>query len=72
MSTSPRRPPPVPLISRQYEPSRLQYDSLISAYLLLMTDVSRPLGAPARRSDETGRADAPGGHSRPSVLGAWT
>jgi hypothetical protein len=32
MSTSPRRPPPAPLISRQYEPSRLRYDSLISAY----------------------------------------
>ena len=72
MSTSPRRPPSVPVISRQYEPSRLQYDSVISVYLLLMSDVSRPLGAPARRSDEPGWADVPGGHSRTSVVGAWT
>jgi hypothetical protein len=70
MSTSPRRPPPAPLISRQYEPSRLQTDSLISAYLLVIPDVSRRLGAPARRSAEPGRADAPGGHSRASVVGA--
>jgi hypothetical protein len=70
MSTSPRRPPPAPLISRHYEPSRLQYDSLISAYLLVILDVSRHLGAPARRCDEPGWADAPGGHSRPSVVGA--
>jgi hypothetical protein len=70
MSTSPKRSPPAPLLSRQYEPSRLQYDSLISAYSLVMPDVSRHLGAPARRSDEPDWADAPGGHSRPSVVGA--
>jgi hypothetical protein len=70
MSTFPRRPSPSPLISRQYEPSRLQYDSLISAYLLVMPDVSRRLGSPARRPGEPGRADAPGGHSRHSVVGA--
>jgi hypothetical protein len=70
MSTSPRRPPPAPPISRRYEPSRLQYDSLISAYLIVMPDVARRLGSPALRSDERAWSDAPGGHSRPSVVGA--
>jgi hypothetical protein len=32
MSISPRRPKRNPLISRRYEPSRLQHDSLVSAY----------------------------------------
>jgi hypothetical protein len=70
MSTSPRRTPPTPLISRQYEPSRLQTDSLTPAYLLVIPGVARRLGAPARRCGEPGRADAPGGHSRSSVVGA--
>ena len=70
MSTSPRRPPLAPLISRRYEPSRLQYDSLISAYLLVTPDVSRRLGSPARRPGKAGRTDAPSGRSRPSVVGA--
>lgn len=70
MSTSPRRPPPAPLIRRRYEPSRLQFDSLISAYLLVIPGVARRLGSPARRPGEPGRADSLGGHSRPSVVGA--
>jgi hypothetical protein len=70
MSTSPRRPPPAPLIRRQYEPSRIQHDSLISAYLLVAPNVSRRLGSPARRPGEVGRTDAPSGRSRTSVVGA--
>jgi hypothetical protein len=70
MSTSPRRPPPAPLISRQYEPSRLQYDSLIVVYSLVIPEASRQLGSPARRPGESDRADAASGYSRPSVVGA--
>jgi hypothetical protein len=70
MSTSPRRPPSAPLISRQYEPSRLQYDSLISAYLLVTPNVSRRLGSPARRAGEADGFDAASGRSRRSVVGA--
>jgi hypothetical protein len=70
MSTSPRRPGRDPLISRQYEPSRLQYDSLISAYALVIPAISRRLGPPARHPGEPGGARGRGGHLRPSAAGA--
>jgi hypothetical protein len=70
MSTSPRRPAPDPLISRQYEPSRLQSDSLISAYGLVVPVVSRRLGPPGRRPGELGGARTRGGDLRPSAAGA--
>jgi hypothetical protein len=70
MSTSPRRPPPAPLINRQYEPSRLQCNSLIAVYSLVIPEASRQLGSPARRPGEPDCADATGGYSRPSIVGA--
>ncbi len=67
MSASPRRPPPAPPISRRREPSRLQYDSLISVYSLVMPNVSCRLGFPARRPDRDAELvlrDVPSGRLR--------
>jgi hypothetical protein len=47
MSMSPRRPTRNPLIRRRYEPSRLQQDSLVSAYSSLLPPISRRLGTSA-------------------------
>ena len=70
MSVSPRRPARDPLISRQYEPSRIQFDSLVSAYASVLPGVSCRLGASDRRLGEPDRANAPGGRLRSSVVGA--
>ncbi len=70
MSTPARKPALDPLISRQYEPSRLQHTSLRSAYVLIIPAVSRRLGPSARRRSEPGSARARGGDLRHSAGGA--
>ena len=70
MSKSPRRLTPDPLISRQYEPSRLQLSSLISAYALAMPIISRRLSPARGRSSEPGGADARVSEPRSSIAGA--
>jgi hypothetical protein len=69
MSTSPRRPAFGPLINRQYEPSRLQCDSLMSAYSLVIPAVSRRLGQLARRPGEHDGVRMRSGELRPSASG---
>jgi hypothetical protein len=70
MSMSPRRPARNPLISRRYEPSRLQHDSLVSAYASVLPIISRLLGAPAARPRACDRVEAPRGPLKSSVGGA--
>jgi hypothetical protein len=69
MSTTPRRSAPASLIRRRYEPSRIQRDSLISAYAIVIPVVSR-LAPPTRRLGEPDGARAQGGNLRPSAAGA--
>ncbi len=70
MSTPARKPALDPLISRQYEPSRLQDHTLICTYALLIPIASRRFGSPRSQSGEPGRAEAWVGDSRPRVAGA--
>ena len=70
MSTSPRRPAFDPLITRQYDPSRIQKESLVAAYYQLIPISSRRLGSPRSRPGECGRAEVRVGKSRPSAAGA--
>jgi len=70
MSMSPRRPAPTPLISRRFEPSRIQLESLVSAYAYVLPNISCRLDVTARRRGEPDRANAPGGRLRSSVMGA--
>ena len=69
MSTSPRRPAHDPPVGRRFEPSRLQHQTLISAYHLVIPAVSRRL-APPRHPGEPGDVRAKGGELRPSAAGA--
>ena len=69
MSTSPSRPDTEPLIGRQYEPSRLQNDSIISAYALVIPPVSRRLGPPGAVPANPATPGR-GGDLRPSAAGA--
>ena len=70
MSSFPRRPASDPLITRQYDPSRIQKHSLASAYGRLIPISSRHLGSPRDRPGEGGRAEVRVGKSRPSAAGA--
>src|SRR5262249_42622980 len=70
MNTPPRRLPSPPPISRRYEPSRLQSDSLIVVYSLIMKDASHCPGSCGRRPGEPDRADGANGHRRSLVVGA--
>jgi hypothetical protein len=70
MSMSPRRPARNPLISRRYEPSRLQSDSLVSAYASVLPSISRQLGSPAGRPGAGDGVEAPRGPLKSSVGGA--
>ena len=70
MSTSPRRPASDPLITRQYDPSRMQHNSLITAYERLLSMFSHRPGSPRSRSGECGRAEVQVNKPRPSVAGA--
>lgn len=55
MSSSPRRPAPTPIIARQYDPSRFQHESLVSAYERLIPIISRSLRAPHSNCGDHGR-----------------
>lgn len=70
MSTSPRRPVSDPLVTRQYDPSRMHNESLASAYDRLFPIISRRFGSPRSHSVESGRAEIQVGKSKSSVAGA--
>jgi hypothetical protein len=70
MSISPRRPPRHPLISRRFEPSRLQHDSLVSAYSSLLPTISRRLGISPGHPGRPERVKARRGPLKSSVGGA--
>jgi hypothetical protein len=70
MSMSPRRPARNPLISRRYEPSRLQHDSLVSVYASLLPSISRHLGKPAGHPGVCDGAEIPRRPLKSSVVGA--
>jgi hypothetical protein len=70
MNTPPRRLPSPPPISRRYEPSRLQSDSLIVVYSLVIKDAFHRPRSYGRRPGELDRADGAIGHRRPLIVGA--
>jgi hypothetical protein len=70
MITSSRRPAPDPLITRQYDPSRLQKEPLSCAYQLLIPIISRRLSSHRCRPGDPGEVDTRVGDPRPSVAGA--
>jgi hypothetical protein len=70
MSTSPKRPVSDPLITRHYEPSRLQYQSLTCAYERVTPIASRRPGSPRCRAGDPSRAGASVAHLSPSIAGA--
>ena len=70
MSMSPRRPNRNPLIRRRYEPSRLQQDSLVSAYSSLLPTISRRLGILAGHPGLPEGVEARRGPLQSSVGGA--
>lgn len=70
MSISPRRPARNLLISRRYEPSRLQHDSLVSAYSSLLPTISRRLGISPGHPGMPGHVEPRRGPLKSSVGGA--
>jgi hypothetical protein len=70
MNTSPSRPVPGPPITRRYEPSRLQCQTLTNAYQRVIPIVSRRPGSPTCRAGDPIRADAWVGHPGSKVAGA--
>ena len=70
MKTSPKRPVSDPLITRHYEPSRLQDQSLTCASERVIPIASRRPGSRTCRPGDPSKADAWVGHPRPSAAGA--
>jgi hypothetical protein len=70
MSISPSRPARNPLISRRFEPSRLQHDSLVSAYSSLWPTISRRLGISAAHPARLEGLESRRGPLKSSVGGA--